>query len=333
MVIKMSKLSEINYKRMHDLISYIAKENNKNKFQVYLDFFLNSVIRGIGYVDYLKGNYINLTTEQKNDYLNKKNYVKLVKYLNKRGYTMIFHDKVVFNRIFKDYIGRDFIDIREVGFKGFKKFVEGKENVFAKKHNSFGGDGVEKITIDGDLKSIFNKLYSNKQYLIEDTLIQHKYLNEMNPAAVNNVRLITLLKDGEVYVLFKTLRINGGSEEVISCHDIYMTLADDGSILGNVVDDECNIYAKHPVTNFKFKGAKIPHMDKAIKLVKEAAKLVPEMRYVGWDIAITKEGAAIIEGNNYPSFGLHQFYLLNDGEEVGKYKKVKEILGDEINNI
>ena len=333
MVSKVSKLSEINYKRMHDLISYIAKENNKSKFQVYCDFFLNSVTRGIGYVDYLKGNYINLTNEQKQNFLNKRNYVKLVKYLNTRGYTMIFHDKVVFNRIFKDYIGREFIDIREVGFKGFKKFVEGKENVFAKKHNSFGGDGVEKITINGDLKLIFNKLYNNKQYLIEDTLIQHDYLNQINPAAVNNVRLITLLKDGEVYVLFKTLRINGGSEEVISCHDIYMTLDDDGNILGNVVDDECNIYSSHPVTKFKFKNAKIPHMDKAIKLVKEAAKLVPEMRYVGWDVAITKKGAAIIEGNNYPSFGLHQFYLLNDGEEVGKYKKIKSILGDEINKI
>lgn len=324
------KLKDINYKRMNDLIEFIAKENNKKKIEVYFDFFLNAVTRGIGYVDYLKGNYINLTKEQKEDYLNKKNYVKLVKYLNKRGYTMIFHDKVVFNRIFKDYIGREFIDIREVGFKGFKKFVEGKENVFAKKHNSFGGDGVERVIINKDLKSIYNRLYNNKQYLIEDTLIQHDYLNSINPAAVNNVRIITLLKDGEVHVLFKTLRINAGSEEVISCHDIYMTLADDGTILGNVVDDECNIYNQHPVSGFKFKGAKIPHMDKAIKLVKEAAKLVPEMRFVGWDVAITKKGAAIIEGNNYPSFGLHQFYLLEDGEDVGKLKKIKDILKDEI---
>ena len=78
---------------------------------------------------------------------------------------MIFHDKIVFNRIFKDYIGRDFIDIREVGYKGFKKFVTGKENVFAKKHNSFGGDGVKKVNIAGeDLKVLFNQLYNNKQY-------------------------------------------------------------------------------------------------------------------------------------------------------------------------
>ena len=325
------KLKNINYKRMDDLITYIAEENKIKKVKVYFDFFLNAATRGIGYVDYLKGNYINLSNEEKKDFLTKRNYVRLVKYLNKRGYQMIFHDKVVFNRIFKDYIGRDFIDIREVGYKGFKKFVTGKENVFAKKHNSFGGDGVKKVNLAGeDLKVLFNQLYNNKQYLIEDTLIQNEYLDWINPKAVNNVRLVTLLKDGEAYVVFKTLRINAGGEEVISCHDIYMTLDDEGNILGNVVDDECNIYKKHPVTGFKFKGAKIPHMDKALELVKSAAKLVPEMRWIGWDVAITEDGAAIIEGNNYPSFGLHQFYLLNDGEEVGKYKRIKEILKDEI---
>lgn len=325
------KLKNINYKRMDDLITYIAEENKIKKVKVYFDFFLNAAIRGIGYVDYLKGNYINLSNEEKKEFLTKRNYVRLVKYLNKRGYQMIFHDKIVFNRIFKDYIGRDFIDIREVGYKGFKKFVTGKENVFAKKHNSFGGDGVKKVNLAGeDLKVLFNQLYNNKQYLIEDTLIQNEYLDWINPKAVNNVRLVTLLKDGEAYVVFKTLRINAGGEEVISCHDIYMTLDDEGNVLGNVVDDECNIYKKHPVTGFKFKGAKIPHMDKALELVKSAAKLVPEMRWIGWDVAITEDGAAIIEGNNYPSFGLHQFYLLNDGEEVGKYKRIKEILRDEI---
>ena len=325
------KLKNINYKRMDDLITYIAEENKIKKAKVYFDFFLNAATRGIGYVDYLKGNYINLSNEEKKDFLTKRNYVRLVKYLNKRGYQMIFHDKVVFNRIFKDYIGRDFIDIREVGYKGFKKFVKGKENVFAKKHNSFGGDGVKKVNLAGeDLKVLFNQLYNNKQYLIEDTLIQNEYLDWINPKAVNNVRLVTLLKDGEAYVVFKTLRINAGGEEVISCHDIYMTLDDEGNVLGNVVDDECNIYKKHPVTGFKFKGAKIPHMDKALELVKSAAKLVPEMRWIGWDVAITEDGVAIIEGNNYPSFGLHQFYLLNDGEEVGKYKRIKEILKDEI---
>ena len=59
------KLKNINYKRMDDLITYIAEENKIKKVKVYFDFFLNAAIRGIGYVDYLKGNYINLSNEVK----------------------------------------------------------------------------------------------------------------------------------------------------------------------------------------------------------------------------------------------------------------------------
>lgn len=324
------KLVGINYKKIDNLITYISKENNVKKSKVYFDFFHNAFVHGVGYIDYLKGNYINLSDEEKKNYLTKRNYAKLIRYLNKRSYRVIFDDKIVFNRIFKDYIGRDFIDIREVGYKGFKKFVSNKENVFVKKHISSQSKGVKINLKDEDLKVLFNQLYNNKQYLIEDILIQHEYLDWINPKAVNNVRLVTLLKDGEVHVVFKTLRITVGNEEIIESHDIYTTLDDEGNVIGNVVDDECNIYKKHPVTGFKFKGAKIPNMDKALDLVKQAAKLVPEMRYIGWDVAITKDGAAIIGGNSYPNFDIHQFYLLNDGEEIGKYIRLKEILKDEI---
>lgn len=324
------KLVGINYKKMDNIITYISKENNVKKSKVYFDFFHNAIFRGVGYIDYLKGNYINLSDEEKKNYLTKRNYAKLIRYLNKHSYQVIFNDKIVFNRIFKDYIGRDFIDIREVGYKGFKKFVSNKEIVFAKKHISSQSKGIKINLEDEDLRVLFNQLYNNKQYLIEDTLIQHEYLDWINPKVVNNIRLVTLLKDDEVYVVFKTLRINVGNEETIDSHAIYTTLDDEGNILGNVIDDECNIYKKHPITGFKFKGVKIPNMDIALNLVKKTAKLVPEMRLIGWDVAITKDGAAIIGGNSYPNFDIHQFYLLNDGEDIGKYIRLKEILKDEI---
>ena len=87
-----------------------------------------------------------------------------------------------------------------------------------------------------------------------------------------------------------------------------------------------HIFDRHPATGFDFANAHIPHVDKAIELVKSAARLIPEVRYVGWDVAITVDGAAIIEGNNFPSIGLHQNYLLNDGSYVGKGKVIRDLL-------
>lgn len=321
-----ARLKGIDRPRMKKLLHHAAKVNNRSYLSVCIDFFWDSLTRGSGYVDYVKGNYAALSRKQRGDYLNQTSYAALVRSLNTRGYTMIFHDKIVFNRIFRQQIGRDFIDLREVGFEGFEKFVQGKQTVFAKRHADFGGHGIEKVRVTGDLRALYERAMKNEQYLIEDTLIQHETLNAINPAAINNLRLVTLLKDGEAHVLFKTLRINGGQEEVISCDDIYMTLDDQGNILGNVVDDNMKVFDKHPVTGFAFAGARIPHVDKAIELVKSAARLIPEMRFVGWDVAITRDGAAIIEGNNFPSIGLHQYYLLNDGAPVGKKKIIEDLM-------
>ncbi len=322
----LDRIKEIDRPRMKFMLKHTAKHNNRSYLGVCLDFFWDALTRGSGYVDYVKGNYAALSRKKRGDYLNQKDYAALVRSLNTRGYTMIFHDKIVFNRIFRKQVGRDFIDLREVGFEGFCEFVKGKETVFAKRHADFGGHGIEKVTVTDDLRTLYDKAMAGGQYLIEDTLIQHPALNAVNPMAVNNVRLVTLLKDGEATVLFKTLRINAGQEAVISCDDIWMTLDDDGRILGNVVNDAMEVLTKHPTTGFEFANLQVPHMDKAMALVKSAARLIPEMRYVGWDVAITEDGAAIIEGNNFPSIGLHQNYLLNDGLPGGKGKVIRALL-------
>ena len=67
-------------------------------------------------------------------------------------------------------------------------------------------------------------------------------------------------------------------------------------------------------------------------MVLKAALEVPEVRYVGWDVAITKNGPIIIEGNENPSYGLIQYYLFND-EHEGHLLKISNILKDEMKNI
>ena len=61
-----SKVKEINYKKLNQLAHDIAKRNNKSVFYVKCSMIKNFLQYGIGYTDYLKGDYINLTKEQKN---------------------------------------------------------------------------------------------------------------------------------------------------------------------------------------------------------------------------------------------------------------------------
>jgi hypothetical protein len=39
----------------------------------------------------------------------------------------------------------------------------------------------------------------------------------------------------------------------------------------------------------------------------QAMRLVPQVRFVAWDVAITPEGPTLIEGNSFPSHAVPQF--------------------------
>ena len=58
------KVKEINKGKLNKLASDIAKRNNKSASYVKRDMVNNFIKYGIGYTDYLKGDYINLTTER-----------------------------------------------------------------------------------------------------------------------------------------------------------------------------------------------------------------------------------------------------------------------------
>ena len=62
----------------------------------------------------------------------------------------------------------------------------------------------------------------------------------------------------------------------------------------------------------------------AVEMVKEAAKVVPEIGYVGWDIAIGEKEPIMIEGNCYP--GVFQVKPSLSKEKVGLIPKYNEVM-------
>lgn len=99
------------------------------------------------------------------------------------------------------------------------------------------------------------------------------------------------------------------------------------------VDDLANVYEKHPLTGEDLSNIKLPYIKEAFDMVKEAALVVPQIRYVGWDVTLTENGPVIVEGNEYPSYGLVQYYLLADNPKKGHLGYIADILGDEMKNI
>ena len=329
------KVKNIDYNKMNNIVDIINKNTGKSKLYIKYDIFRNFIKRGIGYTDYFRGDYINLTEKEKDTFINTKTFYKLLDYLNDDRYTIILKDKLIFNTIFKKYLKRDYINLRISNYEDFLDFVKDKDIVFAKKPLGEGGHGVSKINIkdNKDLKGLYNKLIKDGQYLVEDAIKQCNELNEINPNVVNSFRIVTLYKDGEVYIVNNALRINQDTTDVIGCtNDLYCSLNEDGFIDSNVIDDYGNIYKEHPLTKKAFKDVKIKGVKESFNIVKEAAKIIPQYRYIGWDIAFSEKGPVLVEGNEYPGYGLIQFYKLKN-KKTGHLKEISDILKDEMNNI
>lgn len=51
----------------------------------------------------------------------------------------------------------------------------------------------------------------------------------------------------------------------------------------------------HPDTGVRFRGYPLPEWDKAVDMVKTAARMVPGNHYCGWDLAYSTHGWCLVE--------------------------------------
>ena len=329
------KIQDLNFKKMDTIVDIIAKENNKSKLYIKFDMIINFLKRGIGYTDYFRGDYINLSKKEKDTFVTAKSFYKVIHYFNNYEYISLFHDKLLFNKYFKEYIKRDYINLKKCTLEEFKSFLDKHDIVFAKDPLGECGHGIEKILTSNvkNKNELHEKLIKNKQFLLEEAIIQCDELNEINPKVVNSYRVVTLVKDNKAYIIGNALRVNQFDAEIIGCtNDVYFSLNEEGKIDSKVIDDYGNIYKTHPLTSKEFSKVKIPGVKEAFEMCKKAALEVPEVRYVGWDVAFSNKGPVIVEGNEYPGYGIIQYFKLKD-ERTGHLKDIQDVVGDEIKNI
>ena len=144
--------------------------------------------------------------------------------------------------------------------------------------------------------------------------------------SVNSLRVITFLTDdGNVVILRMVLKI-GNKEGIDNCRNggMYTFLDDNGVVLLPAFDENNNIYEKHPKSGTEIVGFKVPYYKEIQELVSKAGKVVPEIRYVGWDIAITEKGPIIIEGNEYS--GIFQMKASMNPTKIGDLPRFRKYM-------
>ena len=163
---------------------------------------------------------------------------------------------------------------------------------------------------------------------IEDVIENDPDVAKLYPHSVNTIRIITMLDAlGEPHCLFAVFKM-GKDGRIVDNYGLHGPVdMETGEFLFPAHSGDTTAgmhYTKHPNTGVELLGYKVPYVKEAVEMAKRAAKVVPQMRYVGWDVAITPNGPAIIEGNNYCA---HDFWQLPGQTPggIGIIPKIKEV--------
>lgn len=329
------RLFDMDYKKMLEIVNKVHDRSGKNKLIIFFDMIICSIKYQAGYMDYYVFNFENLKSNIRKTFITRGINNSYIRTMNNREYYHLFDNKVEFNKLFKKYLNRDYLDLEDSTYDEFVEFTNKHKLFMAKPTNMQCGKGIEKIEIKKqNLKRLYNKLLENKQYLLEEFVCQSDEMNKLFPTSVNTLRIVSAYKEGKTTILFRAIRIGNGKNVVDNFNHggMYSVINEKGIITKPAIDKEGNIYEVHPVTKTNIVGFEIPYFKEAIKMVKDASKVVKEVGLVGFDIAITNNGPVMIEGNQLPGYDIYQskIHLNDDGtgmkpffDEVIYNKKVK----------
>lgn len=216
----------------------------------------------------------------------------------------IFNDKTKTYAYFKKYYHREAIAISTpADFAEFQNYVK-KHPIFVKKQCfEAQGHSVELVDIRKSGKTekeLFDSLIKAGKHILEEKIIQSPAMAIFNESSVNTVRSITFNTRQGIVVPYCTIRTgrpgafvdNGGAGGIQACINY-----ENGKIISDGFDEIGGKYVNHPASNTTFKGYQLPDWRQLQSLVKETASKMPLIKFIGWDLAHTKDGWVIVEGN------------------------------------
>lgn len=304
-------LSGVRPKKLFAVVDKVNKKTGKNKIAIFFDIINCAIRYGAGYYDYDIFAFYNMDHEHRKTFVTRVKNKKIISIMNDDTYSDIYDSKNKFNKRFDKYLKRDWIDMTEAKFEDFKKFVEGKEYIFAKPNNGSSGNGIEKLRVSDykDLKELYNYIKEKNFGVIEEVIIQHKDLQRLYPSAINSYRIVTIVIDGKPQCAYAVCKMGTGGRFVDNSSNggIFAPIDLENETIADVaLSEHGEIFKKHPDTGIDLVGYKLPYVKEALELCYNAALEIEQIKFAGWDIAITESGPVIVEGNDYPSYDFWQ---------------------------
>ena len=277
-----------------------------------------------------------LSTKERESYFTNAQYVYFCEHINQQKALYLVRQKHLLLTRLAHKIERQWIYLPEANEEDVREFLAKVSDFLLKPDDLAFGKGIAKCQAKNGFVELifpdksgqkydyhgFYRRYHAKNYLLEEYIRQHPVISAIYPQCVNSIRIHSINLHGKAEIVeLSSLKIGQG-EFSVTDHTGYTSVG---------IKPDGRLYSRdyffnsdtHPDTGVKFDSIILPYWQECLNLVKEAALLVPELTYIGWDVAITLTGPTIIEGNGEPaSYNIQQTYELQTrGYGIAKEKQ------------
>ena len=315
------------FKRIWRELSGLSGQTGYSRLYHLCDYLSAFVRHGAHIRQYIIGEFWRLSNAERSRRLTFYRMMRLEKKYNDRRYTHYLNNKREFNEYFNEFIHRGWMCVKGSNFDEFKAFVGRYASIIIKPQDDKQGNGIRKFTYagqdDAELQRLFNDLTA-QDALIEEFLEQHPDMVFGN-TCLNTIRAMSLCgPDGKGHVMKAILRVGVGDTVVDNYAkggSIYEVDLKTGVVISYGKSKAGDVHIIHPKTDIVMLGYKVPMWDQVIEICERASEKLPQVAFVGWDVAITHDAVQLIEGNCSADYELYE-YLGN----TGFYEKIKAIL-------
>lgn len=245
-----------------------------------------------------------------------------------RGF-IICRNKALSYEHFASLYKRDLIEINgEDDYQAAVSFIKQHGDFVFKPLDKSFGKGIRRIRTEGlqEAEKLAAELVREAPFVLEETIIAEDSIRALHPASLNTIRVTTYLDDrGNVKIHLPFFKIgqkdsfvdNGGSGGIFALID-----AGTGEVISRGKDEANIVYERHPDTGAQIKGFRVPEWDSLISFAEKAARMFPDVRYAGWDMALSADrGWLVVEVNCRT-----QFYGQQMCDEIGKKHDLEALI-------
>ena len=228
---------------------------------------------------------------------------------------------------------REMILLPNCGEEAFLDFVKKHKHVVLKPDTGSLGEGVSTFTYESDEQALQRFREISGEMVCEEFIHQHSELAAVNPYSVNTLRIIAIRHAADdIEIVAATLRSGVQTDSFVDNMSSGGLAAqidpETGIVTTYGIDRNDKQYAYHPITKKQLIGMNIPNWSIAVDLLKKAHSQLSENPVLGWDIAITEEGADIVEANSAP--GPNAFQM---ADHTPRGEKILKILNNRKNHL